>query len=75
MGEMLKAIETIEFWIKPAANINGSGAVQPILVRDIDGMQFIGVEEFALFFEGSQDSSGFFERKDFKERYIFFIIF
>jgi gliding motility-associated-like protein len=54
MGEMLKAIETIEFWIKPAANINGSGAVQPILVRDIDGMQFIGVEEFALFFEGSQ---------------------
>jgi gliding motility-associated-like protein len=54
MGEMLKDIKTIEFWIKPTANINGSGDVQPILVRDIDGMPFIGVEEFALFFEGSQ---------------------
>lgn len=54
MGEMLKDIKTIEFWIKPSAAINGSSGVQPILVRDVDGMTFIGVEEFALFFDGSQ---------------------
>ena len=54
MGEMLKDIKTIEFWIKPSAAINGSSGVQPILVRDVDGMAFIGVEEFALFFDGSQ---------------------
>ena len=53
MGEMLKGLKTVEFWIKPSAGINGSSNVQPILVRDIDGMSFVGVEEYALFFEGS----------------------
>lgn len=57
MGEMLKTVQTIEFWIKPNSNINTTSAVQPILVRDMDGMAFAGFEEFALYFEGTQSST------------------
>lgn len=53
LGDVLKTTKTIEFWIKPNNPINTSSSIQPILVRDGDGMSFIGNEEFALFFDGS----------------------
>jgi len=56
MGEVFENVQTMEFWIKPNKNIDKNSPTQPILVRDLDGINFIGVEEFALFFEDSKNT-------------------